>query len=145
MQRLSGFGTGLTRTVRSWVPLTLAAVLAQQTGGAEARFYRIASTAASGITSVSADGTVRWTNAATGITCTIQIATDLARQDWADYIRVPITERVTTQRWFDPAPPSGMVFVPAGIFTMGDPFREGYADELPTHTVYVSALYMDKF
>ncbi|HEY5234151.1 MAG TPA: SUMF1/EgtB/PvdO family nonheme iron enzyme [Verrucomicrobiae bacterium] len=42
---------------------------------------------------------------------------------------------------------SGMALIPAGSFTMGnsmDP-NEGYSDELPLHTVYVSAFYMDQY
>jgi sulfatase modifying factor 1 len=41
--------------------------------------------------------------------------------------------------------PSGMALIPAGSFTMGDTFSEGDSAELPTHTVYVSAFYMDKY
>ena len=38
----------------------------------------------------------------------------------------------------------GMVLIPEGSFSMGDAFDpEGYDDELPVHTVSVSALYMD--
>jgi formylglycine-generating enzyme required for sulfatase activity len=43
--------------------------------------------------------------------------------------------------------PTNMVLIPAGSFTMGncmDP-GEGYSDELPLHTVYVSAFCMDKY
>ncbi len=42
---------------------------------------------------------------------------------------------------------NGMALIPAGNFTMGncmDP-NEGYPNELPLHTVYVSAFYMDKY
>jgi formylglycine-generating enzyme len=56
-------------------------------------------------------------------------------------------------------PPAGMVLVPAGTFMMGDKFNDpnpegdkikemnGYPekDETPTHSVYVSAFYMDKY
>jgi formylglycine-generating enzyme required for sulfatase activity len=47
----------------------------------------------------------------------------------------------------DAASPSGMVLIPAGSFTMGNcmSLSEGYSDELPLHTVYVSAFYMDKY
>jgi len=43
--------------------------------------------------------------------------------------------------------PSGMALVPAGSFSMGDASGgvDGYSDELPAHTVYVSAFYMDKY
>lgn len=43
------------------------------------------------------------------------------------------------------APPANMALIPAGAFTMGDTFNEGDASERPTHTVYVSAFYMDQF
>ncbi len=42
--------------------------------------------------------------------------------------------------------PDGMALIPAGSFQMGnamDP-NEGWDEELPVHTVYVSAFYMDK-
>jgi len=37
----------------------------------------------------------------------------------------------------------GLVLVPAGRFTMGDPFGEGNRWERPLHAVYVNAFYMD--
>jgi formylglycine-generating enzyme required for sulfatase activity len=37
-----------------------------------------------------------------------------------------------------------MAQIPAGSFTMGDAFSEGFANELPLHSVYISAFYMDK-
>jgi formylglycine-generating enzyme required for sulfatase activity len=41
--------------------------------------------------------------------------------------------------------PSGMALIPAGSFTMGDTLGDtGLSDELPLHTVYVSAFYLDK-
>ena len=39
--------------------------------------------------------------------------------------------------------PEGMVLIPAGEFPMGDHFNEGNDDELPVHTVYLDAFYMD--
>jgi formylglycine-generating enzyme required for sulfatase activity len=41
--------------------------------------------------------------------------------------------------------PNGMVLVPAGSFMMGDAFHEYNADELPVHTVFLSAFYMDQY
>jgi formylglycine-generating enzyme required for sulfatase activity len=41
-------------------------------------------------------------------------------------------------------PPAGMALIPAGNFTMGDAMGDGDTDGTPTHTVYVSAYYMDK-
>jgi formylglycine-generating enzyme required for sulfatase activity len=40
---------------------------------------------------------------------------------------------------------SDMAFIPAGSFTMGDTFSEGYSGELPLHSVYVSAFFLDKY
>lgn len=45
----------------------------------------------------------------------------------------------------EPAPPEGMVLIPAGSFMMGDTFGDGTPDELPVHEVYVSAFYMDVY
>jgi formylglycine-generating enzyme required for sulfatase activity len=41
--------------------------------------------------------------------------------------------------------PTGMALIPAGSFTMGNCMaaNEGFSDELPLHSVYVSAFYMD--
>jgi formylglycine-generating enzyme required for sulfatase activity len=36
-----------------------------------------------------------------------------------------------------------MHLIPAGEFEMGDPFGEGNKDELPVHTVYLDAFYID--
>jgi formylglycine-generating enzyme len=50
-----------------------------------------------------------------------------------------------TNRPPDSHAPTNMVLIPAGSFAMGDSFHEGRSDELPVHTVYVSAFHMDKF
>ena len=44
--------------------------------------------------------------------------------------------------------PAGMVPIPAGNFQMGNALSatgDGFSNELPVHTVYVSAFYMDRF
>jgi len=45
----------------------------------------------------------------------------------------------------DGAAPTGMVLIPACSFQMGDCFGEGYPDETPLHSPYISAFYMDKY
>ena len=40
-------------------------------------------------------------------------------------------------------PPANMVLVSGGEFEMGDCFDEGWGDELPVHTLYISPFYMD--
>ncbi len=112
----------------------------------EARFFRIAGPVAVTITALSADGYVTWTNAATNATFTVQCAWSLLGPgNWVNYIQVPATNPVTTLRLYDPAPPRGMVFIPAGSFTMGNCMApgDGDSDELPLHTVFANAFYLD--
>jgi formylglycine-generating enzyme required for sulfatase activity len=114
----------------------------------DARFFRIVGPVATRITDVTADGFVTWTNVETNATFTVQTATALPdATNWVDWVQVPATNAVTVHRIFDPIPPAGMALIPAGSFTMGDFFNEGASDgrELPLHTVYVSAFYMDKY
>lgn len=42
-------------------------------------------------------------------------------------------------------PPKDMVLIPAGEFEMGDAFNEGFLNDRPVHSVYVSAFFMDKY
>src|SRR5262249_3900941 len=91
------------------------------------------------------DGTLTWTSSRTNITCTIQTALNLrGSTNWVDYVQVPVSNLVTRLRLFDLTPPTGMVFIPAGSFTMGDSL-DHTSEELPLHTVYVSAFYMDRY
>jgi formylglycine-generating enzyme required for sulfatase activity len=41
--------------------------------------------------------------------------------------------------------PAGMVLIPPGPFSMGDEFNVGYSQEWPTHTVELSAFFMDQY
>jgi formylglycine-generating enzyme required for sulfatase activity len=118
------------------------AVCLVSTSGQDARFFRIAGPVATRVTGMTADGTITWTNTPTNATFTVQTATTLhGPSNWVDYVRVPASNVVTVQRIFDRNPPSGMVLIPAGNFTMGDTL-DGESDAIPTVT-YVSAFYMD--
>ena len=93
-----------------------------------------------------------------GDTNQIQYATNLAQSNW-----VTLTSLVVTQSpyWFadltaPSAParfyrvissatngvPAGMALIPAGSYVMGDTL-DNETDAIPTHSVYVSAFYMD--
>jgi formylglycine-generating enzyme required for sulfatase activity len=114
----------------------------------ETRFFRIVGPVATTIMDVTMDGTVTWTNVAINATFTVQTATVLPdATNWVDWVQVPVTNAVTVHRLFDPKPPPGMAFIPAGSFMMGDTFNDSHDSlgERPTHTVYVSAFYMDKY
>jgi formylglycine-generating enzyme len=94
---------------------------------------------------VTADGIVTWTNVATNATFTLQTTTILpGESNWVNYVQVPASNAVTVHHTFDPNPPSGMAMIPAGSFTMGDSLGDGYVNELPAHSVQVSAFYIDK-
>ena len=114
----------------------------------DARFFRITGPVPTRITGITADGTVTWTNVATNATFTVQTATTLrGPANWVDYVQVPASNAATAFRLFSTNAPFGMALIPAGSFTMGncmDP-AEGFTDELPLHTVYVSAFYMDRY
>ena len=70
-----------------------------------------------------------------------------AGKDWPGKHSANMRFRVTADDSGVPPPPAGMALIPAGSFTMGNCMNpnEGYLDELPLHTVYVSAFYMDKY
>jgi len=113
----------------------------------DAGFFRVAGPVPTGITVFRADGTLVWTNAPTNATFTVQTTSALpGGTNWVDYAQVPTTNGVTTNQVIDYHPPSGMALIPAGSFTMGNTFSgEGSTNELPLHTVYVSAFYMDRY
>jgi hypothetical protein len=98
------------------------------------------------------------------VTNQIQYCTNLSQTNWEVLTNLVVTQ---SPYWFvdtdappaplrfyrvlalgtNSTPPDGMALIPAGSFTMGncmDP-SDGYSDELPLHTVYVSAFYMDKY
>jgi formylglycine-generating enzyme required for sulfatase activity len=60
--------------------------------------------------------------------------------DWPDKFSTNVFFRLTASDV-----PPGMVLIPAGPFTMGDTFGEGYSDEVPLHTNTISAFYMDRY
>ncbi len=149
-------------TLLIWLTLTLLPPAWAQ----EARYFRVSGPVPTGITAVTTNGYLTWTNVATNV-----------------------PNPLTTVRIVDPNPPAGMALIPAGVFTMGNPVKlgtnhtphgvfiqlsnsetlgtnpitrkafmpaevfivpidpDGPADssELPTHSVYVSAFYMDKY
>jgi formylglycine-generating enzyme len=63
-----------------------------------------------------------------------------AGRDWPDRFSTNVFFRIAASDV-----PPGMVLIPAGSFTMGDTTGDGFSNEGPTHTVYVSAFYMDKY
>lgn len=63
-----------------------------------------------------------------------------AGADWAGQFSSSVRVQVTATDV-----PSGMALIPAGSFTMGDSFTEGSTSERPTHSVTVSAFFMDRY
>ena len=136
-------------TMKWLTGILLAGALAVQAD--DATFWRIRSTNATVITTIDVNGTLAWSNSVPGNNEQVQRATILYPvADWQDYVLVPATGIVTSVQAFDLQPPADMVLIPAGSFVMGHatnvfPVDEGNPDELPQHTVYVSAFYMDKY
>ena len=124
--------------------IVLALLSGSNYGAAQStRFFRISGPAATTITGIRADGSLVWSNALAGTNYTVQMATSLGGgTNWVDYVQLPVTNTVNSNRLFDPNPPAGMALIPAGSFTMGDTL-DGEGDAIPTN-VTVSAFYMDK-
>ncbi|HEX3716682.1 MAG TPA: formylglycine-generating enzyme family protein [Verrucomicrobiae bacterium] len=101
-----------------------------------------------------------------GTTNQVLSVTDLTQTNWtvltnlvvtqsayvfADTITSPGTQRfyrVADPNWPADSPPPGMALIPAGDFEMGNDFPNDYGEaqyEVPVHTVYISAFYMDKY
>jgi sulfatase modifying factor 1 len=90
--------------------------------------------------------TVEWASSVTGPWTNNWAGLDavLADSNGIIQVRVPMFYRVRAITNFAAGQ---MVLIPEGSFTMGNCMdtNEGYADELPLHTVYVSAFYMDLY
>jgi len=67
-----------------------------------------------------------------------------AGADWPGRFSSACRVRIIADDGSSPPAPSGMVYVPAGAFQMGDSFYE-QVNALPLHNVFVSAFFMDKF
>jgi sulfatase modifying factor 1 len=67
-----------------------------------------------------------------------------AGTDWPGRFSSQCRVRITADDGTAPPAPAGMAYIPAGVFQMGDTFMEGGTSELPVHTVYLSAFFMDK-
>jgi formylglycine-generating enzyme required for sulfatase activity len=113
-----------------------------QAAGQNAQFFRIVGPAATTITAFNPDGTLVWSNALAGTNYTVQTVSSLpGGTNWVDYVQLPVTNSVNTNQIIAFNPPTGMAFIPAGSFTIGDTL-DGDSDAIPTN-VYVSAFYMD--
>lgn len=67
-----------------------------------------------------------------------------AGADWNGQLVTQAKVRVTAADATTPAPPPGMVYIPAGVFQMGDNL-DAMADAMPVRNVFISALFMDRF
>jgi formylglycine-generating enzyme required for sulfatase activity len=109
------------------------------------------------ITSFGGNGVLVCSNLAAGSVAAVEWASSLSgpwQTGWAGLdavavnsngmlqVSVPMFYRVRGWAQTNPPPPSGMVLIPSGSFTMGDSL-DGNSDALPLHTVYVSAFLMD--
>ena len=134
--------SALTIGVTCWASCFTASALAED----GIAFFRVVSPTAVEITALSSDGVLTWSNASPGATCVVQRADSLVGQNvWRDYMRVTTTGPHTSVQLFATQPPPGMVFIPGGIFTMGDSFGEGEFGEVPLHEVTLSPFYLGRY
>ena len=126
----------------------LGLTLAVSSRAQETRFFRISGPVATSITAFRTDGTIVWTNAPTNTTFTVQTATSLlGESNWVDYVQIPVTNGVNTNRLIDFNPPSGMVWIPPGTFVMGSPTSEAQrnSDEVQHTVTLTKGFYMGKY
>jgi formylglycine-generating enzyme required for sulfatase activity len=84
-------------------------------------------------------------------TCADEIPDLITEKDVEDMLsqvatELPMTDRAATnlpKEIISEIDGATMHLIPAGEFEMGDHFNEGADNELPVHTVYVDAFYMD--
>jgi formylglycine-generating enzyme required for sulfatase activity len=118
-----------------------------QADAQDARFFRILGPGTAILNTLSRlnpDGTLVWSNSQLNATYNIQTATSLADgTNWVDYVRIVATNTIVTNQIVSFNPPGGMVFIPAGVFTMGDSLLPADPAATPTVTANVSAFYMD--
>ena len=104
----------------------------------------------------SLDGGTTWTlpvttvtgNVGAGVTAgTNRLVTWNAGTDWSGQISANVKFRVNVTDSATPPAPDGFALIPAGSFIMGDQSSPlvGYTEELPVHSVDVSAFYMGKY
>jgi sulfatase modifying factor 1 len=68
-----------------------------------------------------------------------------AGTDWSGRFSSECRVKIIADDGNAPPAPAGMAHIPGSPFQMGDNFFEGSTSELPVHTVYVRAFFMDKF
>jgi formylglycine-generating enzyme required for sulfatase activity len=117
-----------------------------QTKAEEKRFFRISGPAKTTITGFDPDGRILWSNEQPGATYTIQSANSLPGV-WIDYVQIPTTNELNSNKLIDRNRPINMAFIPGGVFQMGDSFNDAPDSfgERPVHAVFVSPFYMDKY
>lgn len=65
--------------------------------------------------------------------------------DWPGRFSASCRVRILADDGTTPPAPTGMVYIPAGAFQMGDNFHEIGTDTLPVHNVFISAFFMDRY
>ena len=107
------------------------------------RYFRLKAEAETEAAVWTAAGELVWSNANVSGRFQVQWCEDLAAEGWRDYVSGPATGVWHRVKLFDPAPPAGMTYVPAGDFAMGDGWGAD-PTAMPLHGVWVSAFYVDR-
>ena len=126
-----------------WVLPLMLALRGPNLPAADAGFYRVSTPTNQVRLNFAANGTLSWNGAPGGFS--VEKSTDLSLGTWAPWARGTSFTSTASIKVHDFASPAGMVFIPAGYFTMGDIFGDTQTVALPVHPVFVSAFYMDKF
>jgi formylglycine-generating enzyme required for sulfatase activity len=113
--------------------------------GQPAAFYQLATVSNQPALNLSANGVLSATDTNPIGYFVIETKTNFEQAGWAPWARGTGSTTTVTLQVQDFSPPPGMLFIPAGYFTMGDILGDLIGLGTPVHTVYVSAVYLDRF
>jgi len=109
------------------------------------QFFRVTGPAGSQIINFESDGSLVWSNGQAGAAYEIQRSYSLMDGgNWVDYIQLAPDQGILTNLLVAFHPPSGMILIPAGVFTIGNTIAADtdITDADPA-TVDVSGFYLD--
>lgn len=126
-----------------WRLLLLALLPTPSLSAGDASFYRVSTPSNQLFLNFSNHGIISWSNGIGAFT--VQKSTGLSQGAWAPWARGTSVTDTVSLKVHDFAPPTGMTFIPAGYFTMGDVLGDTPGIGTPIHPVFVSPFYIGKF
>lgn len=109
----------------------------------EERFFKVLATNQTILHSINNSGELSWSNAQPSGDFTLLRSNGLETNNFEPYHRGVITSEVTTVKVMERNPAPDMIFIPGGLFTMGDILRDLNV-ATPVHPVQVSPFFLNR-